>query len=184
MTGGFSETQLDVNVFRVQFNGNGYTSGERAADFTLLRSAELARQHGYRYFVIVQSGGGYSYSAHTTPTQTNTTASATTYGGTTNVSAHSTTYGGDTYVIAKPSAVNTIVCFVERPNAGMVYNADFLFTSLTQKYGIISEYAQTPQPPVGDGKACSADKDCDIGQWCGRQDEGRGRGACIPIGQR
>jgi hypothetical protein len=140
-SGGFSETQLDENVFRVQFNGNGYTSGERAADFTLLRSAELAREYGYHYFVIVQSGGGYSYSKHSTPTQTHTTASATTYGNTTNVSAHSTTSGGDTYVIAKPSAVNMIVCFKERPNATMVYNADFLYTSLTQKYGITPDAA-------------------------------------------
>src|SRR5437764_1386447 len=44
-TGGFSESQLDENVFRVNFRGNGYTSPERAADFTLLRSAELARAH-------------------------------------------------------------------------------------------------------------------------------------------
>src|SRR6266478_2576237 len=79
MTGGFSETQLDENVFQVRFNGNGYTSGERAADFTLLRSAELAREHDYAYFVIVQSKGGYSYSTHTTPTQSHTTATATTH---------------------------------------------------------------------------------------------------------
>jgi len=40
-TGGYSETQLDENVFNVSFKGNGYTSRERVADFTLLRSAEL-----------------------------------------------------------------------------------------------------------------------------------------------
>src|SRR5712692_7205947 len=94
--GGFSETQLDENVFQVRFNGNAYTSGERASDFTLLRSAEVARLHGYSYFVIVQSKGGYSYSAYTTPTQTQTTASATTYGNTTYGSATSTTTGGQT----------------------------------------------------------------------------------------
>jgi len=72
-TGGFSETQLDVNVFRVNFNGNAYTSGERAVDFTLLRSAELAREHGYHYFIVVQHSAGYSYSTRTTPTQSHTT---------------------------------------------------------------------------------------------------------------
>jgi len=136
--GGFSETQLDENVFRVNFNGNGFTSGERAVDFTLLRSAELAREHGYRYFVILQQSAGYSYSSHTSPTQTHTTGTATSYGSTTTVSAHSTTTGGETTVIAKPGTSNTIVCFKEKPEnfQGTVYNADFLYLSLAQKYGI------------------------------------------------
>ena len=47
-TGGFSETQLDESVFQVSFRGNAYTSSERAADFTLLRSAELTIENGYR----------------------------------------------------------------------------------------------------------------------------------------
>ena len=41
-SGGFSETQLDKNVFRVSFKGNGYTNAERAEEMALLRSAELA----------------------------------------------------------------------------------------------------------------------------------------------
>ena len=40
-SGGFSETQLDKNVFRVSFQGNGYTRAERAEEMALLRSAEL-----------------------------------------------------------------------------------------------------------------------------------------------
>ena len=140
-TGGFSETRLDENVFQVRFNGNAYTSGERASDFTLLRSAELAREHGYGYFVIVQSRAGYSYSTYTTPTESRTTATATTHGNTTNVTARTTTSGGDTYVHAKPSTLNTIVCFRERPEntQGMVYNAEFVSRSLSQKYGIASK---------------------------------------------
>ncbi len=114
-TGGFSETQLDVNVFRVNFNRNAYTSGERAVDFTLLRSAELAREHGYHYFIVVQHSAGYSYSTRTTPTQSHTTGTATTYGGTTTVNTQTTTTGGQTHVIAKPGTSNTIVCFVEKP---------------------------------------------------------------------
>ena len=38
LTGGFSETQLDENIFRVTFYGNGYTGKERVTDFALLRS--------------------------------------------------------------------------------------------------------------------------------------------------
>lgn len=39
--GGFSESQLDTNVFRVSFRGNGFTRAERAEELALLRSAEL-----------------------------------------------------------------------------------------------------------------------------------------------
>ena len=52
VTGGYSETQLDKNMFRVRFNGNGYTSSARSSDFCLLRSAELCKENGYKYFII------------------------------------------------------------------------------------------------------------------------------------
>ena len=39
-TGGFDETRLDRNIYRVAFKGNGFTSQERAADLVLLRCAE------------------------------------------------------------------------------------------------------------------------------------------------
>jgi len=125
----------------VRFNGNAYTSGERASDFTLLRSAELAREHDYAYFLIVQSKGGNSYSTHTTPTQSHKTETATTYGNTSDVSAHTTTSGGNTYVYAKPSTLKTIVCFRERPEniQGMAYNSEFVSRSQSQKYGIAAK---------------------------------------------
>ena len=43
---GFSETQLDTNVYTVRFSGNGYTSPSKAADFALLRSAEITLMRG------------------------------------------------------------------------------------------------------------------------------------------
>src|SRR5882724_2256033 len=52
-SGGFSETQLDKNVFRVSFKGNGYTQAERAEEMALLRSAELTLKNGFKYFVII-----------------------------------------------------------------------------------------------------------------------------------
>ena len=53
MSGGFSETQLDTNVYTVRFSGNGYTSPSKAADFALLRSAEITLMRGYKYFLII-----------------------------------------------------------------------------------------------------------------------------------
>ena len=141
-TGGFSETQLAENVFQVRYSGNAYTSGEQATDFTLLRSAELARQHGYIYFVIVQRWGGYSYETYTSPARTHTEATATTSGDTTRVRADTTTRGGETTIYAKPSTMNTIVCYYDRPKdteGHFVYNVGFLMHSLMQKYGLHQE---------------------------------------------
>jgi hypothetical protein len=52
--GGYEERRLSENSFKVFFHGNRYTRGERAADFALLRSAEVADQHGFPYFVVAE----------------------------------------------------------------------------------------------------------------------------------
>ncbi len=50
--GGYSETQLKPNSFEVRFKGNKATDPEEAKDFTLLRSAELTLEYGYKYFTV------------------------------------------------------------------------------------------------------------------------------------
>ena len=67
--GGYSETQLDENVFRVSFRGNRYTGREKVADFTLLRSAELALENGYQYFAIIDANS-YTTDSYTTGSHT------------------------------------------------------------------------------------------------------------------
>ncbi len=52
-SGGFEDTQLGPDIFRVSFSGNDSTSMARTKDFALLRSAELALENGYPYFVVV-----------------------------------------------------------------------------------------------------------------------------------
>ena len=138
-TGGYSETQLDENVFKVSFRGNGYTRIDRVADFILLRSSELAIDNGFNYFVVINSNNYTSTSTHTTPTTTNTTANAYGMGNYAYGNATSTTTGGQTYVVSKPSSSNTIVCFKEKPAADFSYNAKFIYKSLSEKYGITKE---------------------------------------------
>lgn len=149
-TGGFTETRLDENVFQVRFAGNAYTSRERAADFCLLRCAELAQQHGYAYFIVVDSAHYTKDSTYTTPMMTATTTgsaqtfgtanaygNSATYSGTTYGQATTHVYGGETYVMSKPCSTNTIVCFKDKPNVqGLVFSAAFISVSLKQKYGI------------------------------------------------
>ena len=123
-SGGYSETQLDENVFTVSFRGNEYTGRERVADFTLLRSAELTLENGYKYFAVIDANSYTSNSTYTTPATSYTTGATT------------TTYGGQTYNISKPSSSNTIVCFKEKPDSVFTYNAEFIYKNIRQKYDI------------------------------------------------
>lgn len=156
--GGYSETQLSSNVFKVYFRGNGYTSDERAADFTLIRSAELALAHGFDFFIIVDEQSAASYSTVTTPTTTYTTTNVTATGGDTAYgTSNSTTIGGESYVIRKPSKENTIVCFQEKPPVqGVVYESQFIMQSIRAKYGMKPEQGAAGNPAQTVTNAVSA----------------------------
>lgn len=55
--GGYEETRLKENVYRVSFRGNRYTRETAVLDYLYLRSAELTRNAGFSHFVIVQDYG-------------------------------------------------------------------------------------------------------------------------------
>jgi hypothetical protein len=147
LTGGYSTTRLDENVFQVSFRGNGYTRQERASDYALLRSAETALEHGYPFFAIIDGQRYAEQSVWTSPSTSTTNLSATTYGnlstygntgmysGNTYGTATTTTYGGESYLIRRPTASNTIVCFKEKPQ-GFAYNSAFIIMSMKEKYGL------------------------------------------------
>jgi hypothetical protein len=50
--GGYSQRQLDPDVFLVSFHGNRYTGYDRARDLALLRAAEIGERLGYAYFSV------------------------------------------------------------------------------------------------------------------------------------
>lgn len=107
-SGGFSEVQLDTNVFRVSFKGNGYSSGDRVEEMALLRSAEVTLNNGFTHFAVVT--------------------------GTTRENPDSIGIG---ISVTKPGASNTIVCYRGKPEgAGLVYDAKYVFDSLGEKYGV------------------------------------------------
>jgi hypothetical protein len=137
LSGGFSEAQLDRNVFRVSFKGNGYTSRERAEEMALLRSAELTLNSGFTHFAIINGQSYQKYSTITTPTQSTTTGSFTAVGNSAYGATTTTTTGGQSFVVEKPRTTNTILCFNGKPEGGaFVYDAKFLFDSLAIKYGV------------------------------------------------
>jgi hypothetical protein len=131
---GYSETQLDKNIFQVSFRGNQNTSRERASDFALLRSAEVTTENGFRYFIVVSWVKGSAFSTDATPRHSYTMYG---YGNTVEGSARTSTYGGQTFVIQEPGTTNTILCFKEKPDVvGLMFEAEFVKESLKQKYGI------------------------------------------------
>ena len=106
-SGGYSNTIIDENIFKVSFKGNGFTSKERVEDFTLLRSAEITLQYGFKYFIIINSD---SYSTLTA-------------------------YQNNIY--SKPSSTNIIKCFKRKPKFNtIIYNANFIKKSIKEKYNI------------------------------------------------
>lgn len=138
LTGGYSETQVAENVWKVSFKGNGYTRRERAEDMALLRSAELTLQQGYSYFAFADSNSRVeTMGGMVTPVTTTTTGNAYRSGNMVSGSATSVSSGGQMMFISKPSANNTVVMFKTKPeNAGMVYDAKFVCNSLGKKYEV------------------------------------------------
>jgi hypothetical protein len=134
--GGYSDTQLAPDAFRITFSGNGFTTPERTQDFALLRAADLTLSHGFHYFAIVAGGSGGSTSTITLPGSSYTTASATGYGNSVYGTA-TTTYIPPTNIpIFKPSSGLLIRCFSERPPGGYAFDAQFLSNSLRAKYHV------------------------------------------------
>ncbi len=136
--GGFNESQLDTNIFKVSFRGNGWTHIERAEDLALLRSAELTLKNGFSHFIIVDGQTREERRTYTTPSQSYTTANATTSGNSAYGLAQTTTYGGQTHSSSRPTTTNTIMCFKDKPDIeGHVYDAKFICNSLGQKYDVV-----------------------------------------------
>ena len=125
LSGGFWETRVSENVFRVRFDGNGYTSMEQATDFTLLRSAEVTLEAGFTHFIIVEETSDFDVETYFDP-------------GRPDPAAPGGVIPARTYTIEKPSSKITIVCFEEQPSDvdGVVFEAGFVLESISTKYGL------------------------------------------------
>jgi hypothetical protein len=134
--GGYSDTQLAPDAFRITFSGNGFTSSERTQDLALLRAADVTLSHGFRYFAVAGSGNGGSTSSITLPGSAYTTATATGYGNSAYGSAVTTFVPPTQIPVFKPKSGLLIRCFSERPESGYVFDAQFLSNSIRTKYGI------------------------------------------------
>lgn len=68
-SGGYSEMKLGNDMYKVSFNGNGYTGSERVANYFLRRCAEITKENGFEYFAMVDQLA--SSSQHSLGTTTN-----------------------------------------------------------------------------------------------------------------
>lgn len=131
--GGFSETQLDTNVWRIRFSGNAFTGQDKVRDLSLLRACEIALSTGYSYVAVVSDRdqvkkneaqiGSTSYSG-----------TATCAGGT--CSAIVNSYPPSKIPFTKYSSEQLVVFFTDRPEDFFVIDAMMSYRSLSAKYGV------------------------------------------------
>ena len=135
-SGGFMETQLDSNVWKVTFSGNGDTKIDQAEDLAMLRSAEVSLANGFTHFAYRSSKSEsqttilknpmISYTSGTSMHGSGLFANATTH-----------TYGG-TVVVSKPYVSNIVMMFKGKPVLyTLVYDANFICTSVGTKYKVV-----------------------------------------------
>jgi hypothetical protein len=136
--GGYSETQLSPDVFRINFRGNGYTSSERTGDFAMLRASELTIKEGFKYFALINETNTSKTSTYTTSGSAYTTGSSNIYG---RNGSYSGSYSGyttynppQTHYISKPRSELMIQCFKEKPEEIYIFDAEFLMQSIKKKY--------------------------------------------------
>ena len=134
--GGYSSTQLDPKIYRVVFNGNGFTNRIYAQDMALLRCSEIALENGYKYFIIIEGSNTVSQSTTNQPTRSRSDFKISeSYDGY-RVTGNTYSYGGGSYTISKPSTQNTILLLKEKDQNSntIIYDALFLKNSLREKY--------------------------------------------------
>lgn len=113
-TGGFTESQISGNFWRVNFRGNGFTGDQRSKDFALLRCAELTLQKGFSHFILVDA---------------NTVNAANPW--------RALLYSPSA-LVPQPSSTNTILMFDDKPNVdgGTIYDANEICSSIGKKYNV------------------------------------------------
>lgn len=133
--GGFSETRLSDNTWRVVFRGNPIAKADRTDDLALLRAADLALQHGYSFIKVKGANTTSSTVTSSMPTYTTVQGRASTSGNRTNFRASAYTFGGDDSDEIITSTL-LVTAFKEKVDAGTddVYDAKYLCESIGKKY--------------------------------------------------
>ena len=134
--GGYSDTHLAPDLFRVVFHGNQYTAPDRVQDFALLRASELALQNGFTCFALIDESNTVTSSTFNTPAHANATGSGYINGNSVTFEENTTYYPSQTYTFYKPNTGLLIKAFKSKPDRIFTFDAGFLQQSLKEKYQI------------------------------------------------
>jgi hypothetical protein len=131
-TGGYTDTQLAPDVFRITFQGSAWSGAQNAQDLAMLRAADLTVKNGFSYFAIMTSAEGAWRGSVTTPGQ----LVATGYGAGKMYYVRGTYTPGATIAIEHPRSGLLIKCFTSKPENIPVLDARFLQKSIRRTYNI------------------------------------------------
>jgi len=131
---GYSDTQLNENVYRVSYAGYDIPQNE-CDDFAIFRAAEISKARGYKYFRILDEKQSSSSQTYYIPGATHTTGTVTSYGNVATVNATNVTNAA---VVSGNYPVSTITIELlrEKGDASNVLDAEIIRNSLIQKLGI------------------------------------------------
>ena len=132
LSGGFTETALRSDFYKVTFAGNGFTSSDKTYDFAILRAAEIALKSNYSYMLITDS---------------NNKITSTTTGGNTYVPSAYNQSGfakgfaagsGSMYPITvnKPSTTIYVRFLKNSDNNPQILDVEFIINTVKSKYDI------------------------------------------------
>lgn len=124
LSGGYTESLIQDNIFRVNFKGKASDSIGRVNDFALLRSAEITIQNGYSYFIVIEGGTTIKTGVVSTPAHINM--------------ATGMIEGGHVSSYSKPNASIVIQCYKEKPEnvSGIIYDATQVRSNIKSQYKI------------------------------------------------
>ena len=114
--GGYYETKIQDDVFRIRFFGNAYCHLDKAEDYALLRCSEVVIENGFKYFIIVENKSESQAEVYSAPAVNSTSPKI------------KTSY--------KSSATVTIKCFKEKPGGAsvIIYDAGQVKYNLKKQY--------------------------------------------------
>lgn len=136
ITGGYSDTQLAPDMFRVSFSGNGFVSNERAQDMALLRAADLTLMHGYKYFIVGGESDTSTNQTVSTPGHSYTTGFVSMNANSASYSGQTTYFPGMNINIYRAGHQLLIQCLNHRPDSTMTFDARFIMKTLKAKYKV------------------------------------------------
>lgn len=128
--GGFSETEIQPNLWQVRFSGNEFSTAEETLDYAMLRASELCLARGMKFIAFGEIATNIIDSGYIPgSTYTTTDADISDSGRITGSSQSFTTMGVQLY---SPETGLTVACLDKKLEGA--WDGDFLATSLKGKY--------------------------------------------------